>query len=141
MLLTFIALAQGEIVLSHTRDVSYNRTEYEAACGDYVFRLALRNGPSRRPAPGRPRGDMGTVESLTVNGVSVTGGAAELQLRAAGRTIDRAGITNCGYSERDPIMRGVLETSTLESKAINFPPNIHFTIKRVNGRWQMIVNR
>lgn len=137
MITLLLAVAQTKVSLQDEHNVGYNSTVYEAACGQHVFQIAFRNG-SNRVRPGYPKGDWGRVNRFVIDGKPVEDGAKGLEARVAGRFIDRAGIGNCGYSERNPVFQGVLQTSELESKLMGLAPRIYFKLRREGGKWRIV---
>lgn len=134
MFLLVPSLTYQSVVLEHVLGPTYSRTTNEAACGRHIFKAISRNGPSTRPAPGRPNGDIGTVESITVDSKPVPGAAEGLQLRVAGRSIQGIGVMNCGYGGATPVFSGVVETSALATKQIGFTSSaIYFRLDK-DGR-------
>jgi len=110
MILQFIALAAASqatptnpgIVAQHTLDTVYNRSTFEAACGETP--IVIRFGNDKR------RNRKGLVETVQVDGTEVAGAAKRLTDLAVNRFIDRIGVMNCGYRQQRPVIRGVMES-------------------------------
>jgi hypothetical protein len=131
MILQFIALAAAsqatptnpDIIAQHALDTVYNRSTYEAACGDTP--IVIRFGNDKR------RNRKGLVESVQVEGAEVAGAATRLTDLAVNRFIDRIGVMNCGYRQQRPVIRGVMEAAG----SPRLSPNVFFTIRKESGAW------
>lgn len=121
----------GDLVLRHDIGTRYTRTDYETACGSTVFRVRFRNGPEER----------GRVDHLLIDGRPVRDAAETLQIRAARRGIDSFEIMNCGMDPRRPVLRGVMNLSTMESRAAGMRPSLYFRITRQGRKgWQFTLD-
>ena len=112
-------------------NAKYHRYDYEAACGPFVYQVRFRNGPEER----------GLVEHVLIDGRPVPGAAALLELRAARRWIARIEIVDCGMDARQPVFRGLLVMSEMDSLAAHMRPMLAFRIRR-EGRegWKLSID-
>ena len=132
MLWTLLAVMQisaVEIVTNHPRGVLYTRTDIESACGEHLIQMQFRNE--------WPRGIRGRVTFFKIDGRDVASAAADLQQRAANRSISTIEIMNCGVDERNPVFQGVMVLATLESEQRDLPPRAFFRIGRQDGIWRL----
>jgi len=135
MLLMALLAAQagsGEVVLRHSLGPNYTNVEVESACGSHIVRFHFRNESVREPR--------GRIASVRIDNEEVPGAVAQLQARVAGRFIDRVGIMNCGFDERNPVVMGAMEFSALESQRERLPSRVFFRLRRDGGAWRMVLD-
>ena len=129
MLLLVAQVDSGGLVTRHVNGVAYTRTDVESACGAHVIQIRYRND--------WPRGIRGQVNFVRVDNADVAGAAAGLQSRAANRTVERIGVMNCGFDERNPVIMGVMVLSRAASQRENLPSSIYFYLRREGSSWQI----
>ena len=134
MITLALLIVQTDFVLDHVRRPRYDLIRYEAACGTQIFEAAFRNDA---PDPRKRRSFRSRVEVLKINSIEVRGATKWLQNKAAGRYISRISVSDCGYSDSDPIFNGLMQTSPAGLIRLGHSPNVVFTISRTNGSWQL----
>jgi hypothetical protein len=112
---------------------SYQLMRYESACRSHIIRIAYRH--RSRSSPVR------VIERFEIDGRPVPGAVATLQLRAAGRPIERISIRNCGMDPRNPVIVGDVEHSEGSSYRERLRPDLAFELKREGKAWKFAIVR
>jgi hypothetical protein len=120
-----------DVVLTEDISPRYNRTDYESACGSAVFRVRFRNGPDGH----------GRVDRVSIDGRPIAAAVEQMADRAARRVLTRIGIMNCGSDPKQPVFRGVMEFSAIESRRLGMRPSLFFRVSRQGHEgWRLAID-
>lgn len=122
-------LQTDTIVLEHSRYTDFIRVTYETACRGSRIEIVYRTNP---------RGDaISRIAKFTVDGRKVLGAADTLRIRAAGRSIDKMEIMNCGFDGPQPVITGSMTLASGWGPTAQFPRTTFFSLTPNGKRWRL----
>jgi hypothetical protein len=130
-ILWFLAVQAPDLIIrtEHEPTPSSRQVIAQETCTPHIIQFRHRTtvGPGGRSE----------VTHVIMDGGEVWGAAAQLQERAAGRSIQNIGLLRCGHDGRPDGMRGVMELSSFESSHLRLDPRVWFWIRRIDGEWRL----
>jgi len=117
------------IVTGNPRILDYREVVAEDSCLPHVFEFRWKNSYQV--------GGGSEVSRVVIDSAEVPGAAAELQARAANRSIEYIGLVNCGEEDQPVGLQAYMELSPTVSAARGMEPRVIFRLKRIDGRWRI----